>query len=72
MSLYFTPIKPFFEHNLIEELYSVNGKLMICTLAGWQLAAVFTAPDVIENVGGFVERLIHMKNKCERMSYIIR
>ena len=61
MSLYTTELKPFFEHNLIEELFVVKGKCTICTLAGWKLVAVATDPNVIEKIGGYTGLIVDQK-----------
>ena len=61
MPLYTTELKPFFEHNLIEELFVVKGKCTICTLAGWKLVAVVTDPNVIEKIGGYTGLIVDQK-----------
>lgn len=53
MSLYNTQLKPFFEHHLIEELYCIKNKFMICTLANWKFIAILINPNTIEELGGY-------------------
>ncbi|MBR5329622.1 MAG: hypothetical protein IKV45_05375 [Firmicutes bacterium] len=52
MSLYTTPMRPFIENGLIEELFFIKNKCMICIVAGCKLVLISDNADTIREVGG--------------------